>query len=66
MLYKRKNIKFKNFVDLHKNLSLSKLFDFYSVFDGLKMEYFSNDIFDSIKALILPNYKLLDGKFFII
>ncbi|EOH5568125.1 hypothetical protein ACL9W0_000327, partial [Campylobacter jejuni] len=22
MLYKRKNIKFKNFVDLHKNLSL--------------------------------------------
>ncbi|EOH9152623.1 hypothetical protein ACM12L_000284, partial [Campylobacter jejuni] len=23
MLYKRKNIKFKNFVDLHKNLSLS-------------------------------------------
>ncbi|EJY6126143.1 ATP-binding protein, partial [Campylobacter jejuni] len=36
MLYKRKNIKFKNFVDLNKNLSLSKLFDFYSVFEGFE------------------------------
>ncbi|HEF3545962.1 TPA: ATP-binding protein, partial [Campylobacter upsaliensis] len=50
---------------MHPELDLHQMVDFYSVFDGLWVEYFSNDIFDSIKALILPNYKLLDEKFLI-
>ncbi|HBD9120109.1 TPA: ATP-binding protein, partial [Campylobacter jejuni] len=48
MLYKRKNIKFKNFVGLYKNLSLNKLFDFYSVFEGFKklnILNFEDDVF---------------------
>lgn len=61
----RINIKFHSFACLHPELDLHQMVDFYSVFDGLWVEYFSNDIFDSIKALILPNYKLLDEKFLI-
>nr|WP_270976669.1 DUF234 domain-containing protein [Campylobacter helveticus] len=39
--------------------------DFYSVFDGLDVAYFSGDIFEDIRTLILPNYELLDKKFLI-
>ncbi|ASI87320.1 DUF234 domain-containing protein [Campylobacter jejuni] len=59
MLYKRKNIKFKNFVDLHKNLSLSKLFDFYSVFEGfekLNILNFEDDVFTNIEQILLDDY----------
>ncbi|MBS4331308.1 DUF234 domain-containing protein [Campylobacter vulpis] len=48
---------------MHPELDLNQMVDFYSVFDGLDVAYFSGDVFEDIKTLILPNYRLLDEKF---
>ncbi|HDZ5003752.1 TPA: ATP-binding protein [Campylobacter jejuni] len=56
---KRKNIKFNNFVNSHKTLSLNRLFDFYSVFEGFKnlnILNFEEDIFVNIERILLDDY----------
>ncbi|ECP7275355.1 DUF234 domain-containing protein [Campylobacter jejuni] len=66
MLYKRKNIKFKNFVGLYKNLSLNKLFDFYSVFEGFKklnILNFEDDVFTNIEQILLDDYLKIKSYF---
>ncbi|MFQ6342120.1 DUF234 domain-containing protein [Campylobacter sp. VTCC 70190] len=59
MLLKRKNIKFANFANSHKTLSLFKLFDFYSVFEGfenLSLLNYEEDIFANIERILLKDY----------
>lgn len=44
---------------MHKNLSLSKLFDFYSVFEGfekLNILNFEDDVFTNIEQILLDDY----------
>lgn len=53
---------FANFAKKHPQLSLGELIDFYSVFDGLELE-FENDLFSSIKAHLLENYFELERAF---
>lgn len=59
ILLKRKNIKFANFANSHKTLSLFKLFDFYSVFEGfenLSLLNYEEDIFANIERILLKDY----------
>ncbi|MBK1964165.1 ATP-binding protein [Campylobacter novaezeelandiae] len=59
----RKNITFSTFAKTHSYLPIDQLFDFYSVFDGLNISYFSLPFFESIENILLKNYTLLNQQF---